>query len=151
MKKIMLIGRTSAGKTSFCQAVYEGSLHYKKTQAIELINDAIDTPGEYVENRAFYKALLVTSCDADCIVLVQSCIDSQSSFAPGVCGMFNKPTVGLVSKIDAATSQHDIETAHEWLMLAGCEKIFHISSLTGEGIGEVVKYLENADCGSEIC
>ncbi|HWP50273.1 MAG TPA: EutP/PduV family microcompartment system protein [Clostridia bacterium] len=145
MKRIMLIGRTSAGKTSFCQAVQEGQLHYKKTQAIEIINNAIDTPGEYVENRAFYKALLVTSADADCVVLVQSCIDPQSSFAPGICGMFNKPTVGLVTKIDAAESQKDIETAHDWLALAGCEQIFHISSLTREGLKEAQNYLESSD------
>ncbi len=145
MKRVMLIGRTNAGKTSFCQAVREGQLHYKKTQTIEIVNNAIDTPGEYVENRAFYKALLVTSADADCVVLVQSCIDPQSSFAPGVCGMFNKPTVGLVTKIDAAESRKDIETAHDWLALTGCEKIFHISSLTGEGLMEVQSYLESND------
>lgn len=144
MKRIMLIGRTSAGKTSFCQALQQEKLHYKKTQAIEIVNNAIDTPGEYVENRAFYKALLVTSADADCVVLVQSCIDPQSSFAPGVCGMFNKPTVGLVTKIDAAERPTDIQMAHDWLDLAGCEKIFHISSLTGAGLKEVQDYLENA-------
>lgn len=142
MKRIMLIGRTSAGKTSFCQAIYKEQLHYKKTQAIEILNNAIDTPGEYVENRAFYKALLVTSADADCVVLVQSCIDPQSSFAPGVCGMFNKPTIGLVTKIDAVAHAEDIQIAHDWLVLAGCEKIFHISSLTGAGMQDVQAYLE---------
>ncbi|MEA5135814.1 MAG: EutP/PduV family microcompartment system protein [Candidatus Fimivivens sp.] len=143
MKIIMLIGRTSAGKTSFCQALQNEKLHYKKTQAIEIINNAIDTPGEYVENRAYYKALLVTSTDADCVILVQSCTDPQSSFAPGVCGMFNRHTIGLVTKIDAAQNPADVQSAHDWLVLAGCESIFHVSSLTGTGLEEVRNHLEN--------
>ena len=33
----------------------------------------IDTPGEYVERKRFYQALLVTSADADCILMLQGC------------------------------------------------------------------------------
>lgn len=141
MKKIMLIGRTSAGKTSFCQAMKGEQLRYKKTQAIEIVNNAIDTPGEYVENRTLYRALIVTAADADCVVLIQSATDPQTSFAPGIATMFNRPVIGLVSKIDAA-GEADIKKAHTMLEIAGCPKIFHISNLERTGVEEVCAFLE---------
>ena len=33
------------------------------------------------------------------------------------------------------------ERAKSWLELAGCKRIFMVSSVTGEGIGEVLDYL----------
>jgi len=35
-----------------------------------------------------------------------------------------------------------VERAHNWLKLAGCNPIFHISSYTGEGIWELLNYLK---------
>ena len=133
MKTIMLVGRTGAGKTTFCQAIYGMEQDYHKTQAVQVINSAIDTPGEYVENRALYRALIVTAADADLIVLLQDCTDEQCMFAPGFAGMFNKPAIGLVTKIDLAPNEQAVQEAREKLELAGCEQIFCISSrcLTG--------------------
>ncbi|MCI6640726.1 MAG: EutP/PduV family microcompartment system protein [Pygmaiobacter massiliensis] len=143
MKRIMLIGRTSAGKTSFTQAMKGEQLHYKKTQAIEVMPNAIDTPGEYVENRTLYRALVVTAADADLIILIQSATDPDTSFAPGIASMFNRPVIGLVSKIDAA-DEAAVHKAHMMLEIAGCQKIFHISNLDRRGVDEVCDFLENA-------
>ena len=144
MKRIMLIGRTSAGKTSFIQAMKGEQLHYKKTQAIEVLNNAIDTPGEYVENRPLYRALVVSAADSDCVVLIQSATDPDTSFAPGIVGMFNRPVIGLVSKIDAA-EEKGIKRAHTILEIAGCHKIFHISNLERTGVDEVCRWLAEND------
>ena len=61
MKRLMLIGPSQCGKTSLTQGLRGEALHYKKTQAIEWSPMAIDTPGEYLENRCLYSALLTSA------------------------------------------------------------------------------------------
>jgi ethanolamine utilization protein EutP len=51
MARVMLIGRTGAGKTTLIQALEGMALDYSKTQAVEYLDKYIDTPGEYSENR----------------------------------------------------------------------------------------------------
>jgi ethanolamine utilization protein EutP len=143
-KKIMLIGRTSCGKTTFCQALHNLDICYKKTQSVELIDNTIDTPGEYIENRSLYRALIVTSVDADLIILIQDCTGHECIFAPSFSTMFNgKPVVGIVSKIDNIENEEHILQAEEKLELAGVEKIFRVSSIKNIGIEEVREYLSS--------
>lgn len=71
-KRIILIGRSTAGKTTLCQRINHEDLAYHKTQTVQIVNQTmIDTPGEYLERRYFRGALMVTATDADFIVLVQ--------------------------------------------------------------------------------
>ncbi len=42
----------------------------RKPEAIVWTPAAIDTPGEYLENRCLYSALLTSACEADVIALV---------------------------------------------------------------------------------
>ena len=137
----MLVGKTGAGKTSFTQAMQGEDLVYKKTQAVNIVNNAIDTPGEFVENRALYRALITSGADAEVIVLVQDCTDDTCMFAPGFATMFGKPTVGLVSKVDIAESEEAIEQAREKLELAGCDRIFYISNKDCRGVDDVKAYI----------
>ena len=51
MKKMFLMGRSEAGKTSLIQALNGEELHYIKTQYTNLDDDTIDTPGEYAESK----------------------------------------------------------------------------------------------------
>ena len=37
--------------------------------------------------------------------------------------------------------REDADRAERWLRLAGCEKIFRVSSYTGEGIWQLLEYL----------
>ena len=80
-KRIILIGRSTAGKTTLCQRINNEELHYYKTQTVQVINkNMIDTPGEYLERRGFRGALIVTSADADIILMVQDATEEGRCF-----------------------------------------------------------------------
>ena len=51
MKKIILIGRVAAGKTTLTQAIRGEEIKYFKTQYVNYLDTVIDTPGEYTELR----------------------------------------------------------------------------------------------------
>lgn len=141
-KRPILIGRTSAGKTTLCQCINHEALKYHKTQTVQLVSDRmIDTPGEYLERRAFWGALLVTAADADVIMLVQDATEDTSMFPPGYAGLFPKPVVGVITKRDIATDKQ-IEDAKKKLEIAGVKNIFPVSSMTGEGVADLVEYLD---------
>lgn len=143
MKKIMVIGRIGCGKTTLCQRLFHEELRYKKTQAVELVGGtAIDTPGEYMESRAFYRALVVSAVEADLILVLQDCMDPECRFAPGMRAMFQKPMVGVVTKIDQCQTPEDLERAETFLTLAGADPIIRVSSTTGEGIEQLCQLLE---------
>lgn len=141
MKKIMFIGKQSAGKTTFCQKLLGEDLKYNKTQAVSVLGDGlIDTPGEYLEQRLLYRALIVTSADADVIALVMDAREEESMFSPAINTMFSKPVIGIVTKIDIATNEQ-ISHAVALLEIAGASIIFKVSSVTGDGFEQILKYL----------
>lgn len=142
MKKVMLIGSSTCGKTTLCQRLNGMKIEYQKTQTIGVINNTIDTPGEYLENRQLYKGIIVTAADSDLILFLQDATDERFRFSPGQAAFFSVPVAGVVSKIDIATEQQ-INDAVELLELAGCERIFLTSSVTGEGTQELLDFLEN--------
>lgn len=81
MQRMMLIGPSQCGKTSLTQCLRGENIHYQKTQAIVWSPTTIDTPGEYLENRSLYSALLVSACEADIIALVLNADAPWSPFA----------------------------------------------------------------------
>lgn len=143
-KKIMLIGSSTCGKTTLCQRLNGLTIEYQKTQTIGVINNTIDTPGEYLENRQLYKGIIVTAADSDLILFLQDATDERFRFSPGQAMFFSVPVIGVVSKIDIATEQ-EVEDATELLELAGCQKVFYTSAVTGEGTKELLEYIENGD------
>lgn len=70
MKKIFLMGRSEAGKTSLTQALKGEELHYVKTQYTNTEDDTIDSPGEYAESKHFSVGLACFSFEADVIAMV---------------------------------------------------------------------------------
>ncbi len=143
MKKIILIGKSAAGKTTLCQYISNQKLKYNKTQTVEFIGDTmIDTPGEYLERRQMYRALIVTSVEADVIILVHDATDENTMFAPQFSSMFTKPVIGVVAKSDLA-DEIQISRARQFLKIAGASKIFVTSSVEGMGFEDLYAYLEN--------
>ncbi|CAH8772910.1 EutP/PduV family microcompartment system protein [Paenibacillus dendritiformis] len=142
MKTIIFAGSTGSGKTTLCQWLHGQEIAYKKTQAVETFDQAIDTPGECIENRYLYKMLLVSSVDADVIGLVQDCTKEESYFPPAFATMFAKPVIGIVTKTELARTDEDIAQARAFLQAAGAERIFEVSTVENVGVDALRAYLE---------
>lgn len=144
-KRIILIGRSMAGKTTLCQYINQEDLKYHKTQTIEIINDnIIDTPGEYLERTHLRGALIVTAADADLIVLVQQADEEGTMFPPEYSSTFAKPCIGVVTKNDLATPEQ-VEDAKQYLQMAGARDIFVTSSYDGTGFEELIRFFKGEE------
>ena len=120
MKNIIFMGKTGCGKTT----------------------DSIDTPGEYIENRGFYNALIVAASDAKIIGVVYDATQERNYIAPGFASRFPKDVIGIITKINLATEQQ-IDYACEMLNMIGVNKIFKVDTIDNVGIDELFKYLRN--------
>ena len=139
MKKIILIGRVAAGKTTLTQALRGEDIHYYKTQYINYLDTIIDTPGEYTELRQTSGALALYAYEADIVGLVLSANEPYSIFSPCITSLVNREVVGIITGIDKPDA--NVERVERWLRLAGCKKIFPLSAYTGEGIKDLLNHL----------
>lgn len=139
MRKIIFIGRSEAGKTTLTQALKGEHITYQKTQYVNNYDVIIDTPGEYAETKTLGGALAVYSYEADVVGLLLSATESYSLYPPNITTLCNREVIGIITKIDHP--QANVHQAEEWLRLAGCEKIFHVSAYTGDGIPELLEFL----------
>lgn len=140
MKKLFLMGRSEAGKTSLTQALRGEELHYVKTQYTSSDDDTIDSPGEYAESKHFSVGLACFSFEADAVAVVQAADEPYSLFSPSLRSFILRPLIGIITKIDSPYA--NIPMVRQWLLNAGCERIFLINNVTREGIGELMEYLE---------
>ena len=139
MRKIIFIGRSEAGKTTLTQALKGEHITYQKTQYVNNYDVIIDTPGEYAETKTLGGALAVYSYEADVVGLLLSATEPYSLYPPNITTVCNREVIGIITKIDHP--QANVHQAEEWLRLAGCEKIFHVSAYTGDGIPELLEFL----------
>ena len=139
IRKLILIGRSEAGKTTLTQALRGEKIKYEKTQAISYSNILIDTPGESIQSRQFGAALALYAYESDIVGLLAGATEPYSLFSPNITGMTTREVIGIVTKIDHPDARPDL--AESWLRLAGCEKVFRVSSVTGEGIDDLLRYL----------
>jgi ethanolamine utilization protein EutP len=140
MKKMILVGRSECGKTTLRQALKGKEICYEKTQYINHFDVVIDTPGEYAETNKLARALALYSYESDIVALLISATEPYSLYPPCVSRVCNRPVIGIVTQIDAPNA--DVDQAEKWLELTGCERIFRVSSYTGEGIWEILEYLK---------
>ena len=138
--KVMLIGRTGCGKTTLAQILNDEVIEYRKTQMILYEGEIIDTPGEYLENRNYYRALSVASGDVDIIFMLQSAEDKESLYPPNFTEMFHGKTIyGIITKTDLNSN---IERASKFLKYSGVEKIYAINSSEKVNIKEIRELLK---------
>ena len=138
-KKIILVGRVGCGKTTLTQVLKGEEIKYKKTHYINHFEMVIDTPGEYAETKKYGLALALYSYEADVVGLLISATEAYSLYPPCITPLANREVVGIVTKIDKPGA--NAEQAEAWLRLTGCERIFHVDSKSGRGVGEIVEFL----------
>lgn len=117
-EKINAHRKVSCGKTTLLPVSDDQQMTYKKTQALTVTDNIIDTPGEYVERRQFYQALAVTSMGVDVVLLLQDPTDMTFTLPPGLQAMFQKPMVGVITKSDLITDEKQLIRAEKSLALA---------------------------------
>ena len=133
MKRLMLIGPSQCGKTSltrYCVA---------KPCAIRKPGHRLDAgrhryPGEYLENRCLYSALLTSACEADVIALVLNA-DAPGHLFLRFTAPMNRPVIGVITKADLAAAR--LQQVRTWLETAGAGHIFITSALTGDGLDDL--------------
>ena len=140
MKKLILMGRSEAGKSTLTQALKGEKIQYHKTQYVNYYDAIIDTPGEYIQTKNLGAALAVYTYEADIVGLLMSATEPYSLFPPNITCMANREVIGIVTQIDREDANP--ERAERWLRLSGCEKVFHVSSKQGTGIKELLDYLK---------
>lgn len=141
MRRILFVGQTGSGKTTLCQRLHEQELRYRKTQAVEFFPEAIDTPGEYLENRRLYPALITSAAQAQVIGLVADPTAASLFLPPSFAGSFDKPVIGIVTKIGLA-SQGKIQQAQRALKEAGADPIFWVDTLENVGMEKLLTWLK---------
>ncbi len=139
MKKIILMGRSEAGKTTLTQALKGETILYRKTQYINYFDVIIDTPGEYIQTAKLGRALALYSYEADVVGLLLAANEPYSLYPPNITCMVNRDVIGIVTKTDREDARP--KQAEHWLKLTGCKKIFFVSSKTGEGVADILEYL----------
>ena len=139
MKKMFLMGRSEAGKTSLVQALKGEELHYEKTQYVNSEEQVIDSPGEYSETKNCGHALACFSFEADVIALLMAADEPYSLFNPACQSFFNRPLIGIITKIHSPYA--NLPMVRKWLQMAGCERVFEVDSSTREGLDELEAYL----------
>ncbi len=141
MKKLILMGRVAAGKTTLMQRLKGEQLSYCKTQYVYYTDTIIDTPGEYAENGELAAALALYTYEADIVGLLIASDYPYNPFPPNCTMSCNREVIGLVTGIDKPNARPD--RVENWLRLAGCKTVFRISAVTGEGIRDVIEYLDD--------
>ena len=139
MRKIILIGRSGAGKTTLTQALKGEEIHYHKTQYVNYSSCIIDTPGEYAQTHELGYALALYSYEADVVGLLLSAEEPYSLYPPNITCMVNREVIGIITHTDSPKAR--VDRAERWLRLSGCRKLFYVNSLAGEGVGKFLDYL----------
>ncbi|HIT90887.1 MAG TPA: EutP/PduV family microcompartment system protein [Candidatus Merdenecus merdavium] len=142
MEKVIFIGKTSSGKTTLCQKLNEMDLKYKKTQSVEVYSNAIDTPGEYLENRRLYSGIIMSAVDAKVIALVADPTVEENYIPPSFASTFGKEIIGIITKMNLVDQKQNLDRARQVLKNAGVQRIFEVDTVDNVGIEELFQYLD---------
>lgn len=140
MKSFLLVGSVGAGKTTLRQRLQGHEVGYAKTQAIEVHDGVIDTPGEFLESMFYKNALINAAWGVESVLLVQAADLRGTRFPPGFSTAFNREVLGVVTKCADAPEPHRT-AAVAVLKLAGASRVFCVDSVTGEGVDDLLEVL----------
>lgn len=142
MKRLMLVGPVSSGKTSLSQALAGEKMSYQKTQGIEFYPLTIDTAGEFTQRRQLYSALQISALEADVVGLVHSLTDQLDPYPPAFATLFQRPVIGIITKTDLSVSQRQLSQLESRLKVAGARQIFQVSAVNQQGVSQLLAFLQ---------
>lgn len=126
---VAFVGEVDAGKSALIDALIDQETQTGKTQApIFYRGGVIDTPGEFVDNRAWNGALLSTISTVKTIVILQPATAKAMHTPSGLLRVYpNKNIVGVVSKTDEEGA--DIHHAAQLLKRYGVPEPYFYTSI----------------------
>ena len=127
-----VIGEVDAGKSALITRLVDPEGNQRKTQVpIFYSGSVIDTPGEYVDNRAWNGPLLSTISGVNTIVYLQPANAKRFSSPPGLLRVYpNKRLIGVISKVDIDDA--DINNAELLLESNGIKGPYFYTSIFDE-------------------
>jgi ethanolamine utilization protein EutP len=143
----MLIGETFSGKSSLIRALSEDVYTPRRAMAVEYFGRFVNTPGEFLENRRFYHALITSAADCDTLFFVQDTTRNSCLFPPLFASMFNRKIIGILSKIDKEKSNSTLAT--RFLENAGVKEIIATSVIAGDGLDRLQLLISNTAVTSQ--
>ncbi|MEG6521020.1 EutP/PduV family microcompartment system protein [Desulfotomaculum sp. 1211_IL3151] len=141
MGRAMMVGAVGAGKSTLIAALKGDSLNVRKTQAMEFDSYTVDTPGEYIENPRFYRALMATALQVKDVLFLQDATSERCIYPPGIAQSFPCSTIGVITKIDHPEA--NIEKAKQLLKTVALKSndVYVVSAINGQGIKELKERL----------
>ena len=73
------------------------------------------------------------------VAIVQAADEPFNLFGASCRSFILRPLIGIITKIDSPYA--NIPMVRQWLINAGCERIFMVNNVTREGIDELMEYL----------
>ena len=74
------------------------------------------------------------------VAIVQAADEPFNLFGASCRSFILRPLIGIITKIDSPYA--NIPMVRQWLINAGCERIFMVNNVTREGIDELMEYLQ---------
>jgi GTP-binding protein Era len=159
-----LIGAPNSGKSTLTNALVGAKVsivtHKAQTtrgpvRGIALIGSSqvilVDTPGIFQPKRRLDRAMFASAWDragdADIVVLV---IDAQRGLDRTLDPLFKhlpevrRPIVAVLNKIDQVSKPDLLRLATEISAIRPFDRVFMLSALTGDGVGDLKTYLAEA-------
>ena len=132
MKRVMLIGESGSGKSALIRSLSGEDFASRRSMSVEYHGRFINTPGAFLENRRFHRALISASADCRIMLFVQDARRAGCLFPPGFAAAFNRKAVGVVSHAEAEDARP--ERAERFLRNAGVADIVRVDLAAGVGL-----------------
>jgi len=139
-KPIMMIGPVGSGKSTLLKTLEYIQGEVRKTQSIRYSPLAIDTPGEMMQIPYLYNSFILNSSRAKAVFILASA-KKYNRMPPKIALALKAPAYGIVSQIDGAGAE-EIRRAESVLKAVGLKKIFHVSSVSREGLVDLKEFLD---------